>query len=510
MKQLIKQHKTDILKGVLILLWGIACLMFFQSKFCYHFYNQEQNQLFLLNCNYISAYLNKPAWLACLTGDFLTQFYYYMFAGPVILTLALLTLGDFTRRALERCFIVERKKTLMGWIAFAIAVVFMCYEARLCLDTTNHLSSIIGIIGGTGLFIVVDICSGWLFKGRKQNFIFATSIVLIIAVGLLAYSLFGIGFWFFFILELMRCPSFYRQYGMHRWQQLIHTAMNWLVPLAFILPFVPEKYNMTLDDTLTYPGRGKWVDYDEAMLFEKTLALDNEYYFGHYNKVVEMYEHMDIEPTDEMSFFYSLALSQMHMLPEKMMSMKRPFLGTFITISSETPRYVISIINELYYIIGDMTYTERAALLANTFSKKGRNARMIKRLAEANLINGDTPAAMKYLRLMDKTIAYHQWAVDHMPQTMSAPVKLEIENKQQFVNTTGRIRIGDSCYTILTQLLDSNPENLIALDYLLCSDMLSHERDTFVSDYEKYDGARRQIFEGIYESAKAAGPGSNE
>ncbi len=43
-------------------------------------FTQEQNQLFLFSWDYITTYLDKPGWLACLAGDFLTQFYYYRYA----------------------------------------------------------------------------------------------------------------------------------------------------------------------------------------------------------------------------------------------------------------------------------------------------------------------------------------------------------------------------------------------------------------------------------------------
>lgn len=77
---------------VLILLGAIASFVFFQFFYPYHLFYQEQNQLFLFSWDYITTYLDKPGWLACLTGDFLTQFYYYRFAGPTILTLSILWL----------------------------------------------------------------------------------------------------------------------------------------------------------------------------------------------------------------------------------------------------------------------------------------------------------------------------------------------------------------------------------------------------------------------------------
>ena len=109
-------HRTAIVQACIILLWGVACMVFFQGFYHYHFFYQEQNQIFLLTGGHMASYLHRPAWLACLAGDFLTQFYYYLWVGPIILTLALLTVGDLARRALERA-------GLSRWWAFGVAIV---------------------------------------------------------------------------------------------------------------------------------------------------------------------------------------------------------------------------------------------------------------------------------------------------------------------------------------------------------------------------------------------------
>ena len=72
---------------VLILLGAIASFVFFQFFYPYHLFYQEQNQLFLFSWDYITTYLDKPGWLACLTGDFLTQFYYSLIPQHYSLTL---------------------------------------------------------------------------------------------------------------------------------------------------------------------------------------------------------------------------------------------------------------------------------------------------------------------------------------------------------------------------------------------------------------------------------------
>ena len=84
----------------LIILGAIVIWCFFQFWYPYHFFFQEQNQIFLWSWDYISTYTDKPGGLANLIGDFLTQFYYYLFAGSTILTVCLLIIAGLLYQSL--------------------------------------------------------------------------------------------------------------------------------------------------------------------------------------------------------------------------------------------------------------------------------------------------------------------------------------------------------------------------------------------------------------------------
>ena len=96
---------------IVIALWAIACWCFFQFCYPYHFFFQEQNQLFLWSWDYISSYTGS-GWLATLAGDFLTQFYYYLYIGATILTFCLTATGMLLYSALSH-FKVNHIQTLI-------------------------------------------------------------------------------------------------------------------------------------------------------------------------------------------------------------------------------------------------------------------------------------------------------------------------------------------------------------------------------------------------------------
>ena len=86
--------------NIVMALWAVAIFLFFQFWYPYHFFYQEQNQIFLWEWEYVSGYLNSIGGLALLIGDFLTQFYYYLYAGATILTLCILLAGLLIYKAL--------------------------------------------------------------------------------------------------------------------------------------------------------------------------------------------------------------------------------------------------------------------------------------------------------------------------------------------------------------------------------------------------------------------------
>ena len=192
-----------------------------------------------------------------------------------------------------------------------------------------------------------------------------------------------------------------------------------------------------------------------------------------------------------MKFFYNLARGRRLELPDYLLRFADNELGTFHRIGPDTPRLVINNMNELYWMLGDMTFCERAAMMSNVFSRDNRNVRMIKRLAECNLVSGDSLAALKYLRILQQTLVYSDWAdriMDHEPKTWRYIVE-----KRSFVNKADTIRLTDNLHMAMMELLDSNPDNTVALDYILCSDLLLKDIGNFKRDYDRYCSTRPRL-----------------
>lgn len=466
---------SNILIAALFILWTVGCFWFFQNNFKYHFFFIEQNQLFLSTPDCLAAYFGKPAWLACMAGDWAQQFYHFKLAGPAVLTLSLLIFGIFAFLSLRECIPAKANRFLRDWCPAITALVLMTVEARLFFYENARLASLYALGGGVILWYVYHRITEDL-SGRRWAGIIINSVICI-AVAAVCYILFGYGALAFLALELLSSPAGKR----------IPAGAVISIALALCLSGnVCTHYRMEPKDALLVPGPGRWVDAKKARGVEDLLTYSIEYGRGNYKGIINLYEHSRNAKTPEMSFFYSASAAQLGILPDKLLKMKKPNLGTFIHLDSKSNLFTIEMAAELYFLIGDMTYTERACMHANNFSPTKRCACLIKRLAEANLIIGDYEGAEKYLRQLRSSFIYRKWAEDHTPGSFSEDVQRKIDHKRQFLNNANAIRIGDNCHTILTGLLDANKDNIIALDYLLCTDIIANQKGMFMRDYEKY------------------------
>ena len=391
---------------IIIFIFVIAAVFcFFQFLYPYHFFYHEQNQIFLWEWEYVSGYFNKPGGLTSLIGDFLTQFYYYLYAGATILTICIALAGLILYKALVN-FKVN------SWIAFVVALAVIVFLSVCHFSTSFKLSSTISF-------------SGWFL------------------------ALWGI--------SAIR----------HKWLRLSCLLMM-LLP-AYLLFGTPKIKRLQAPD----------------FVLEKDFAVDNEYRFGNYNKVLSIVRNSD-GWTNQMLFFYNLVQAQQGVLPDHLLDFTPNNLGTFEKIGPDSPMLTILNMNELYWALGDMTFTERAAMMTNVFASENRNVRMMKRLAECSIVSGDSLAAQKYLRILNKTFAYGKWAEATQAFLSKGQTPPYLKQKMQFVNVHDTITISDNAHFLMMQLLDHNADNTIALDYILCSNLLLKDIANFKRDYDRY------------------------
>lgn len=219
---------------------------------------------------------------------------------------------------------------------------------------------------------------------------------------------------------------------------------------------------------------------------EHLLALDSEMYFGRWEKASKLLVEGEYH-SPFATYYYNLLNAQQHQLPDKLMDYYQPASeGLFLPVAPSSTYLTIYVANEVWFALGDMTMAEHATILGMIFSPRHTGARAIKRMAEINLINGDNAAAMKYLRLLQKTMCYRGWAERRIPGKQTPEVSQWLERKRQLLPATDTLRSTANVPLSLRHLLRSNPANTLALDYLLCFDLLNKDIGAFAEDYQAF------------------------
>ena len=361
-----------------------------------------------MSWDHVTTYLDKPGWLACLAGDFLTQFYYFRYAGPIILTLCILLTGYNIRCAVEMADIKGR------WVAHSVAFIVMILLICFSFHYDYRLSSILAVAGGASVFRVSTslLISTRMFikkiERRNEQGLFLNgsgianwiSVISIFVSVFVCHWFFGYGVWVYGALTFASCIANIMMAGTY------YRLAALIIPF-FLLMLTKRLYYCDFQTIYTYPGIGKLAK--PQLDQERTLAVDCKYYFGNYNQVINMVE-KDKNPNQYMKFYHDLIMAQFRSQPASLNKYPNKDIGTFETLEANPSLLTIHALNELYWALDDMTFCERAAMLGNIYSPNCRNIRMVKRLAEINLVRGNYAATRKYLRILQKTFVWKRWA----------------------------------------------------------------------------------------------------
>ena len=361
-----------------------------------------------MSWDHVTTYLDKPGWLACLAGDFLTQFYYFRYAGPIILTLCILLTGYNIRCAVGMADIKGR------WVAHSVAFIVMILLICFSFHYDYRLSSILAVAGGASVFRVSTslLISTRMFikkiERRNEQGLFLNgsgianwvSVISIFVSVFVCHWFFGYGVWVYGALTFASCIANIMMAGTY------YRLAALIIPF-FLLMLTKRLYYCDFQTIYTYPGIGKLAK--PQLDQERTLAVDCKYYFGNYNQVINMVE-KDKNPNQYMKFYHDLVMAQFRSQPASLKKYPNKDIGTFETLEANPSLLTIHALNELYWVLDDMTFCERAAMLGNIYSPNCRNIRMVKRLAEINLVRGNYAATRKYLRILQKTFVWKRWA----------------------------------------------------------------------------------------------------
>ena len=230
-----------------------------------------------------------------------------------------------------------------------------------------------------------------------------------------------------------------------------------------------------------HPDYGKWWNVPK-LDYERMIGLDVETARENWDKVLDL-SRVDLF-MEEASYCYNLAHAMKGNLGETLLNHSQNHHLTLVfPVSSERAVFSNTLAGEAWFQLGDMTVAEQSAITSLQASPKHTGTRFLVRLARVNLAMGEDAAARKYLDILSKTLFYGKWARSMMPGHQDEATRAQLAQARARCIRKDFVHHSDSPRNVFHALLEADPGNHVALEYLLCFDLMGYNLDGFMEDY---------------------------
>ena len=218
--------------------------------------------------------------------------------------------------------------------------------------------------------------------------------------------------------------------------------------------------------------------------YDQLIGLDAEVARENWDKVLDLSK-KDLY-TMEASYCYNLAHAVKGDLGQTLFNHSQaPAQDLLFRISTDRSPFTCCMAGEAWFHLGDMTMAEQGAIIALQASPDHTGARFLKRLAQVNLISGQEASAQKYLNLLSRTLFYGKWARSMMPGRQDEATKAQLAKARANLAHTDFVHRSNAPRDVLLGLLEANPDNSMARNYLLCYDLMCYNLTNFMEDYRQ-------------------------
>lgn len=499
---------VSLLFGVAVFLfWWLACpaLLSFQ----------EQYQLFLMDGDYIGQLLAVPDGFARCIAEYLTQFYISPVYGALVLAVLFVIIQRLVWR-LMRCagehadvhYALSFVPSLLLWLmlgdesvmlTFAIALILALlamwvyeltgksYRPYLILLYIPVLYWMAGPV--VLMFAAWVLIRQWQVSDSQWKGFCIGAFAVIYAIGCVMGSSWLVPYPLF---RLFYGIDYYRFVEVYYWMFLFTMVLSVMIPaVMFWVPML---------------RRGRIIGCVEAViLLAAFLLLRPSFYDSRKTEVME-YDYLvrcqnwsailakADKKTPDLPMTVcatNLALGMSGQLGERLFDYYQngtqglvpPFERNFASIL---------LTGEVYWQLGLVNNAQQFAFEAmEAIPNYAKSCRAVKRLAETNLVNGEYAVARKYMQMLQKTLAYHQWAERTLPLLGNE----KAINEHPVYGRMRQIRLKDDFLfsereldKIFGQLVMHNQRNGLALQYLLAAPLLNRDVNTFMNYMIYVDG----------------------
>ncbi|MBQ5510104.1 MAG: hypothetical protein IIT94_03025, partial [Prevotella sp.] len=493
-----KKFLSKYWKACLSLAFGVAVFLFWRYGYYYALSYQEQFQLFLFDSDYFMERLAQPGGLARYLGEFIVQFYNSSTIGALLIAILYVVLQRLTYLNLVRrmkndesrdtssfnlhslLFLLSFLPPIALWFVMGDENVMLTYVIALIIAMLFMLwKPKQNIISWIYLLIIIPLLY-WLIGPM----VLLTALVLMpLSVIYALVCIFISAYWVPYPLsQLMVGVDYYR------FVDILPYSL-FLVPVLVLALCYGVRYLHKVKLSVCYALAGMVV---LLMVLVSIFGYDaKKYELIEYDYLVRIKDWNGIiakaekkTPDLPMSVCATnLALAITNQLGDRAFDFYQrgregllpPFERNFTTAQ---------LTGEIYYYLGLINTAQRFAFESmEALPNYNKSGRIIKRLVETNMINGQYEVARKYLQLLEKTIFYRPWAEKtlallHNPQQINQhPVygwlrKVRLEDDFLFSE--------DEVDKICGQLFMHNTKNAMAMQYLLMTPLLDRDLNRFM------------------------------
>lgn len=529
------------LQGFLSLLFAVAVALFWAFPYRCALSYQEQYQLFLFTPSYFTERISVPGGLADYVAEFITQFYYVYALGTILLALVFFCLQRLTWVLMRRSgvspswYLLSFIPAVALWalmgnenvlLSFAIALLGMEELMLHYIIVRDHSRGwiapavylLIAIPVGYWLVgpVVIGLSLILMSDSQIQSNVSATNIKSAQAqspaeekvhrkplVTTLGWTLLSV---LYFVAIVWLCGRFlqypyYKLFGginYFRYPGII-PLMQWVVAALFALLPLAASYLPRLE------GK-KAMRTEIAQIVVVVLAtvpllhssfdratyelIDYDYLVRthQWQRIIEKAEKR--QPSSPMSVScVNLALAMQGQLCDRLFEFyQNGAEGLFPTFTRDMTSPLPTA--EAFYQLGMINDAERYTFEAQeAIPNYRKSGRLTRRIAQCEIINGNYAVAAKYLRMLENSLFYRQWARSQERFLYnSAAVKVDPE-----YGRLRDIRIKHHDYLFSDQEMDQmlglllvdnkKYDNRMAYEYLIAYELLQRDVNRFMQYY---------------------------
>ncbi len=531
-------QSLDRLKGWRDLLILLLFFLYIWLRINPRLYYQQQEPVFYLSWNFFRDFFTYPGGLTDYLSAFLSQFFYFSWAGALVITLVAGFVSLSTIRMIQ-AIVNEHQKSLkerlnilhllpvilligihnnyehtlnlsLGYLlALAAASVYMNFKPK---KTVTRVILFIGsamvlyyIIGGPFL-LFAGLCLLYELLVRGD---FISSVAIIIVAGLIPYLASTI----FFMVTVKQAYTYllpfdlvYKPVAMPYVLYLYHPLL--LLGLGLRLRFFPDGtvslisgiplfkkaiqriysgiYRLTVD-TVVIIGLGTLVSvvsFNE--LFFSYLKINYFAETGQWGALLKTARKYGVQ-NETTACMVNRALFHQGKLLNEMFSFPQYYGVGGLFMSREYRNAFPIIRSDIFFEMGHLNEADHWVREAITLN--GENPRNLKRLAEITLLKGEKEACRKCLRILDKSLLFRGWT-DRYYQYLENDSLIAGDSRLSKIrsmmpNADFIVMINMSDYD-LEQILIQNPDNQMAFEYLLASYLLQGDIHRLMESFRKF------------------------